>query len=276
MREVSSDSPPGDLTVRLALPNRVMYSAARSSAGHLLRFPQLCDFVLSADGKLITCHSSPGIDEGLIAILLRGTVLSYVLGLSGHLVLHASAVAVDRGAVAFAGAAGMGKSTCAALMCAVGARLVSDDVLRVGLQPPRCHHGASGLRIRRSAASIVDLFEKPPEVGETADGRVLIRPDQGPREMPLTAVVVPSPRRDLGVVQVEGLRGSDAFSLLIRFGRVMGWQEQEIVRRQFAQVGQLIAEVPVLRADIPWGPPLEKSTADQLSDALMAQLPGAR
>ena len=64
-------------------------------------------------------------------MLVGGTLLAFVLTMRGEAVLHASAVQVGDAALAFVGASGMGKSTMATLLCADGARLVTDDVLRL-------------------------------------------------------------------------------------------------------------------------------------------------
>ena len=69
--------------------------------------------------------------SGMVAILVTGLLVAYLLILDGQCVLHASAVEVDGAAVAFLGRSGIGKSTMATLCCAAGARLVTDDVLRL-------------------------------------------------------------------------------------------------------------------------------------------------
>jgi hypothetical protein len=60
---------------------------------------------------------------------LLGPVLAFVLRLRGRVPLHASGVAVDGRAVLFAGDAGAGKSTTAAVLAAQGCPLLSDDVV---------------------------------------------------------------------------------------------------------------------------------------------------
>jgi hypothetical protein len=51
--------------------------------------------------------------------------------------LRASAVELRNGAVAFIASSGGGESTVAATLCATGARLVSDDLLWLGVETPR-------------------------------------------------------------------------------------------------------------------------------------------
>ena len=274
-RHVPDASPPGEAVVQLASHDRTFYSASRNAEGYVLRFPELCDFAISPDCRSIVCHPHLGTETGLIPILIRGTLVSLVLNLQGHHVLHASAVAVNGRAIAFAGAAGMGKSTCAALLCSVGGHLVSDDVLRVRLDPAWCFRGASAIRIRPAAADVVDMFEVRPEVRETPDGRLAVFPPSAADELPLAAIVVPYPRQGLSQVEIEPVLGSEAFWLLAHFGRLVGWQQEEMVRQQFVQVGDLIAQVPMVKANIPWGPPFSANTAGELLDALAPSIGGS-
>jgi len=82
-------------------------------------------------GREITYAPAPGVDEGLLRLIILGPVLAALLHLRGHLVLHASAVASPGGAMIFLGGSGWGKSTIAATLCSYGYPLVADDVLAV-------------------------------------------------------------------------------------------------------------------------------------------------
>jgi hypothetical protein len=264
-RTVSDEVPPGEVVVRLNLHDRVWYSATHDGGGYTLRFPNLCDFALSEDCSSITWHPLEAVDEGFIGMMLKGTVLSFALSLRGELLLHSSAVTIDGEAVAFAGLSGMGKSTAAALLCAGGAPLLADDALRVDLGSPIvCFRGASSLRLRESAASILDLFETRPRVGETPDGRLAIYPPSGESAVPLGAVVVPHPDREIERVSIEPILGAEAFWTMLRFGRVMGWQQQRRIQQQFFQISRLVRETKIMRARIPWTQPFTRQTANEL------------
>jgi hypothetical protein len=271
-RTVSDEVPPGEVVVRLNLHDRVWYSATHNGGGYTLRFPNLCDFALTEDGSTITWHPLEAVDEGLIGMMVKGTVLSFALSLRGELLLHASAVAIDGGAVAFAGLSGMGKSTAAALLCAGGAPLLADDALRVDLgSPVMCFRGATSLRLRESAESILDLFDARPRVGETADGRLAVYPPSGESPLPLSAVVVPQPDREIDRVTIEPILGAEAFWMMSRFGRVMGWQQQRMIQQQFSQISRLVRESKILRARIPWTQPFTRKTADELRREIVSR-----
>lgn len=88
---------------------------------------------LVRDGREILYAADESGDEGALRLFLLGTALAVLLHQRGNLVLHASAVAVDGGAVAFLGASGQGKSTTAGALHALGHELVADDLVPVDL-----------------------------------------------------------------------------------------------------------------------------------------------
>jgi hypothetical protein len=119
----------------------------RTAGGYLLRFPDLADFEVSTDGKLVTCRPAPGGDDATPQHLYLNQVLPLVLSKQGHLVFHASAVEVDGGAIAFVAESGRGKSTLAASFAIGGHRFLTDDGLVV--EPT-----ASGYQVLPSHPSI--------------------------------------------------------------------------------------------------------------------------
>lgn len=73
----------------------------------------------------------PGAPEDTVRAPLLGVVLGTILHQRGIYTLHASAVSVENGAVAFIGQKGAGKSTTAAALHQRGHRLLTDDVMAV-------------------------------------------------------------------------------------------------------------------------------------------------
>jgi hypothetical protein len=85
------------------------------------------------DGREVAVTRAPGVDEDLIRLYLLGTVMAMLLYQRGLLVLHASTVAIDGGAVAFMGESGRGKSSLAAALHDRGHAVVADDLTPVDL-----------------------------------------------------------------------------------------------------------------------------------------------
>ena len=113
-----------------ALPDGTLWTMFyRTGAGYLLRFPGLADFEVSRDGRLVSCRPTFDAESATIEHLYLNQVLPLALSARDLLVVHASAVEIDGGAVAFAAASGRGKSTLAASFSTNGFGFLSDDGL---------------------------------------------------------------------------------------------------------------------------------------------------
>jgi hypothetical protein len=207
-------------------------------------------------GNRITIDPSPAAEARDIRVFLLGSAFGALWLQRSLLPLHASAVAIGMGCVAFAGPSGVGKSTLAAFMAGRGHGLVSDDVCVVDSAvdgapiawpgPPRLklwRDALDGLAIRSTPGSAVrrdlEKFEVPPPAGAA----------QGP--LPLMAVyiverpgVVGSPRRLRGLDAVDALTGA---TYRAEYTAGMGVQE-----RQFRACAGLVAGTPIIRVGRPW------------------------
>jgi hypothetical protein len=85
-------------------------------------------------GKEILIEPRDGVTDEVLQLFTIGTTLAILLYQRKLTVLHASAVAVDGGAVVFVGDKGYGKSTTAAALYARGHRLVADDLVAIDLE----------------------------------------------------------------------------------------------------------------------------------------------
>lgn len=260
-------APPAPVPAALPEGGRVM--AANRAGGALryvavadgpvttLRVPGVCDFVIGPDSGAVECRPDPAADVGLVAILAAGLLVGFLLIAAGDLVLHAGAVEVDGAAVAFLGPSGMGKSTVVTLCCAAGALLVTDDVLRLDTSGPgvECVGGSRQIRLRPHAAWALDHFAAPPPTTVSADGRVMVAPAATTASRrALGTIVLLRPSRVAEAVTVRALGGTDAFVRVMAELRVGGWEDESVCRRLFATVARVVDRVPVLEADIPWGP----------------------
>ncbi len=101
----------------------------RSGNAFLVRFPNVTDFEIAADGLSVLCWSVPGVSQGTVDYIYENQVVPLALSQQGKLVFHASAVQTSHGAAAFMGESGQGKSTLAAALCNLGSPLLADDGL---------------------------------------------------------------------------------------------------------------------------------------------------
>jgi hypothetical protein len=262
---VAPGPPPGDLLADL--PGR--FAFARDAEGVVrLRFHGLGEFVIApGEPQQVTATLVPGTDEGFAAVLATGMLATVLLVLRGHPVLHGSAVAHDGSAIAFVGASGMGKSTLSSLLCADGAALVTDDVLR--LDGLLCRNGPVESRLR------VDPEGSPSAVRRTADGRAAVTASAlAPDRVPLAVLAVPYPSREVSEVRADWLGPKDALLELLRFPRIVGWCDPPTTAAHFAFVADLARRVPVARLTVPWQSRPSVELAAPIRVALLDLPPG--
>lgn len=152
--------------------------------GHFRVFP---------DGTEIEWVSRNGPCPEAVRRDVRRRVLPVALLRRGVLTLHASAVVIGDGTVAFVGAGGFGKSALAGRFAASGAHVVADDLLTLETEDGvRVRGDGDRLRLRADLAHSVGLRDGHPVGG---DGRVEIALEREGRgdAPPLSAIYLLTP-----------------------------------------------------------------------------------
>ena len=109
----------------------------RSDKDILLQFPNVIDFLISCSGDTIHYFPEPDVPEEMVRHLLLDQVIPRIAGHKGRLVLHASAVVCDHGAIIFLGDTGSGKSTLAAGFCMHDYEIMTDDCILLSPESDR-------------------------------------------------------------------------------------------------------------------------------------------
>ena len=262
---------PGSLVAELS-GARVLYSIYEDGDGYLARFNGVGEFRVSGNAGEVVCCPSPEDVAGLAPLLLAGTVTALLLALRGLAVLHGSAVRWQDTTVLFAGPSGYGKSTLAALCCAAGAALVTDDVvpLQAGGKGAVCVGLGDQLRLREAATEIAALgaLASSPR-RPTVDGRLAVGPPMAAGERNVVSVVVlPRPDRGASEVRLARLAPTDAVTRLLGNTRLPALAPVTLQRGHFELLAGLVAAVPVVEAWVPWGPPFGMDVAAKLMAAL--------
>lgn len=137
--ELESGSGGADVAIRLdRVPHRPAEDTTagcwQATANEAYFFWKQVGAIAVRAGSEIIFDPAPGVDEGTLRLLILGPALGLLLLQRSHLVLHASAAAVNGSAVVFLGDAGWGKSTTAAAMFARGHGVIADDVTAVRME----------------------------------------------------------------------------------------------------------------------------------------------
>ena len=229
----------------------------RAGTGILLRFPDLADFSLSADGNNIACVPVPGISQPTLEHLYLNQVLPLALGKQGRMVFHGSAVAMDGGAVVFLGSSGRGKSTLAAAFATQGRAFLTDDALVLEASSGRYTVQPSHASIRLWDDSRECLLGRDaalaPAVDYTSKARLLAGSGLvhcGDKAQNLLTTYVLG---DGSVNDVTFRRLTEAEALIewTKHSFVLDVEDRALVQHNFERVAALADRVPCFSLDYP-------------------------
>ncbi len=224
-----------------------------------LRWSRLFEFLISADGRRISCHSLDGASRETFHTYLLGQALSFALVKRGVEPLHSTAVVFDGEAVGFVGDCGYGKSSLGAAFLRAGHDLLTDDLLVVKPRGRRfvAYPGPPRIKLfpEIAAALLGDLATGAPMNPHTTKLVIpLARELCAAAPRPLRAIYVlrpPARRNGESRITIRPLPPRRACLELIRntFNPVV--VEPGRLRRQFALAARLAAGVPLKSLSYP-------------------------
>jgi hypothetical protein len=208
---------------------------------------------LVRNGRRIVVGASVDPSQRLARHLIIGVCMGLALHQKGHLTLHASAVGLEEGVAAFIGWKRRGKSTTASALCAIGGRLVTDDIVAV---PPgedaTVLPGFPQMRLdpEAVAATLDTAPEDLPRLHEDHQKRIGRADQRFQREpRPLRCVYVLEWGDDFGA---EPLSPRDAFVQLLQHSYAQRFLGQAAATpSHFAKVKDLVEAVPMVRLERP-------------------------
>lgn len=224
--------------------------------GYLLRFPELADFVVSADGLSVQGFPAPGVPSPTVEHLYQNQVMPLALSRQGRLVLHGSAVDIGGQGVAFLGESGRGKSTLAASFATTGTRFLTDDGLHVDWLDGCCMLNPSHPSIRlwedSQRALVGEGVAMASAVSFTSKSRLLaglgiVFCDEA---LPLRRIYFLGDGK-VGAPVIEPLRPAEALIELVKHSFLLDIEARDMLARHFDDLSRL-AELPIyFRLDYP-------------------------
>lgn len=209
-------------------------------------FPGFCWGAIDQQTRRAIIHAANPDDAALV---FPNTVLSVMLGAGPDVVLHASAVVSDEVAIAICGPSGSGKSTIAAALTLAGARLVTDDALRIDLSDgavARCYPGVPELRLRQTRGWPLN----PSLTRVLTDERLGYRPSQPVDVLtPLGALIFPNVSPEHATPTLTRLRGERGARQLLGASRIAWTGTSQL--EAFRNLLQLSRLVPAYQLDLP-------------------------
>lgn len=163
--------------------------AALGDGSVYMKIKGIFEAIVAADGRSVDCARLAEADQGSFEANLLNFVLSTALTQQGEEPLHATVLALEGGAVALLGPSGAGKSTLAAFLIGQGARLVTDDMLRLTFADGRghAHYGPNRLKLLDEAAQRLLPGSIAAGYFNALSGKLMVQPDDavGSRRTPL-------------------------------------------------------------------------------------------
>jgi hypothetical protein len=221
----------------------------RMGAGYLLRFPELADFEVSADGRSVKGWPALGVTPTTVEHLYLNQVLPLALSRQGELVLHGSAVDIGGQGVAFLGESGRGKSTLAASFATAGTRFLTDDGLLLKWVDGCCtiipSHPSIRLWADSRAALVNERVSVAPAVSFTDKSRIFAGPGVAfcTEDRPLRHVYFLG-NGEAQVPTINLLRPAAALVELVKHSFLLDIEARDMLVRHFDDLTRL-AELPI-------------------------------
>jgi hypothetical protein len=237
---------------------------ARSGAGFTLRAPNLADFRISADCKSVEVMAAPATPAVLIRHLLLDQVLPRVVAQRGGTVLHASAVSVNKTAVAFLGASGAGKSTIASWLHQKGHALLSDDCVAMDTGPDafRIIPSYAGARLWDDSPAVpragADSLHPVADCPNYSDKlRLQVGASAAQEALPLKGLLVLEPKSAAphNKVSLAALKGVEATMALVEHSFRLDMIESGRAAEHIKKLGAFVTRgLPIYRLSYPHSP----------------------
>lgn len=223
---------------------------------YYFRFLEGFAIVVDSAGETIWAQwPEPVTIEDITAYLL-GRILAFVLHLRGHACLHASAVAVNGGAVLFAGDPGRGKSTTAAAFAERGHPVLTDDVAAFRREADGRILMVPGVPRLCLCPDAVEFLYGPGPAGRfpllhPAEDKRVVLLDTAPGRfqtvpLPLQAIYLLAPRSgDPAAPWLESVAGADRLIRLLYTGFMNLTLERNQLAHEFTILGEIARSVPI-------------------------------
>ena len=227
-----------------------------------LRWNDLFEFSVSADGRRIACLACNGTSLETFQTYLVGQVLSFALLKQGIEPLHATVVVLNDQAVAFLGGCGSGKSSLGAAFLRAGHKLLTDDLLvikenTVPGQEYLAYPGPPRIKLypRITASLLGNRFTGVPMNPRTRKHVIPLNRFQScVTPLPLKAIYVlgpPTRRHQRNRITIRRLSQRRAMLQLIAHTFNQMVVDPGRLSRQFAQAGRLTRIIPIKSLSYP-------------------------
>lgn len=246
--EAASPAPEGEPLGSDTVVGETLVRGFRGTDGFRLVFDDTGRFDVSSDGSVITWHRPADVVVNAAAADITSRVLALALHAGGVFTLHASAVSIEGGGIAFLAPKLHGKSTLCSALVLAGARALSDDTVPVRLgETPRLSPGLPRLRLWSDAAA--RLFGADRDETDVLRKRLMDRLDEAQietRTVPFRAAYVLNPVTELpdgqAVIRerLDTVAATMSLVMHAKLGPVLTGTESPVVMTRAADIARAV------------------------------------
>ena len=228
----------------------------RAGEGYLLRFPELADFEVSRDGKVVVAHPGDTVDAATVEHLYTNQLMPLALSRQGRAAFHASVVTVAGGAIAFLGESGAGKSTLAASFALHGSAFLTDDALVVEEIDGGCRAlpGHASLRLWDDSVKALVGAAHPQMRDLAYSSKTRLSADEAlahsDKGQPLRAAFVLQPQ-GVEAINIYPLRGMERFMSWVGHSFLLDIEDRALLSRHFEWTHRIADAVPTFSLGYP-------------------------
>jgi hypothetical protein len=248
-------------------------SWVRASAQEcLLTIPAIGRFLIKG-GKEVVVEPCPEVAADDLNPYLLGIVIGVLCHQRGLLALHANAIQIEDGCVAFVGRSGAGKSTLTGFLSERGYRMVTDDVCLVRFEPDRATVWPSAPRLKLWKNTLEALGHRSDELKRVVSrfDKFSLPVDQAIGELELTRVYVIAESSEAEAQEISRITGAEAMRSLADnlYYPEIGWATRgEAI---FTQCRTLLNTVECYRLSRPRGFNVMGAVIDRLEEHFAAR-----
>jgi hypothetical protein len=236
-------------------------AVARRGSAYLVRSVGVADFRVSLLG--VEAVPLPGVSEQAVRAAFSLEVVPILHQLDGRPALHASSVAVEKRALAFAGPSGRGKSTLAALLCADPRfRLLGDDSVALDLDAAGAVWALPSSQFVRLRSPSAHALGEAKEL--LFDKYVVTRSSVSTPTRLAAVFVLGDPSDSVGI---EAVKARDAVAILAAHAQRLDPTDFRLLRAEFDFLDRVARGVRVLSLRYP-----HDFDVRALTDALLKEL----
>ena len=228
----------------------------RTADGYLLRFPDLADFEVSADGESVVAYPAENGDEVTVEHLYINQLVPLALSRQGWPAFHASAVTMPGGVVVFLGKSGMGKSTLAASFALGGASFLTDDALIIEETDGGClvqpSHPSLRLWQDSKEALIDPSAPQAADISYSTKARLLagdaLAYSSEPQRLLAAYVLIEEDAREITINELTGL---DRYMAWLENSFLLDITDKELLSQHFEWTDRISGSVQTFALDYP-------------------------